>query len=79
MSSSWRFGSAEAWDHGQGLCDHIGLTFPKVADPDSRVASLYRVYGIPAHFFIDKAGVLRQVKTGGQSPEQMAAALTQIS
>ena len=59
--------------------DRIGLTFPKIADPDTRIASAYRVYGIPAHFFIDKAGILRQIKTGGQSPEQMAAALTAIS
>jgi peroxiredoxin len=59
--------------------DRIGLTFPKVADPETRIASAYRVYGIPAHFFIDKAGILRAIKTGGQSPEQMAAALTEIS
>jgi cytochrome c biogenesis protein CcmG/thiol:disulfide interchange protein DsbE len=58
--------------------DRIGLTFPKVADPDTRIASAYRVYGIPAHFFIDKEGILRSIKTGGQSPEQMAAALTEI-
>ena len=57
----------------------IGLTFPKVADPDSRVASLYRVYGIPAHFFIDKAGVLRSTKTGGLSTDQMASALAGIT
>ena len=61
------------------FADRIGLTFPKIADPDTRIASAYRVYGIPAHFFIDRAGILRQIKTGGQSPEQMAAALTQIS
>ena len=59
--------------------DRIGLTFPKVADPDTRIASAYRVYGIPAHFFIDRAGILRVVKTGGQSREQMDAALTEIS
>ena len=59
--------------------DRIGLTFPKVADPDTRIASAYRVYGIPAHFFIDASGILREIKTGGQSPEQMAAALTAIS
>jgi len=59
--------------------DRTGLTFPKIADPDTRIASAYRVYGIPAHFFIDKAGILRVTKTGGQSPEQMAAALTEIS
>jgi len=59
--------------------DRIGLTFAKVADPDTRIASAYRVYGIPAHFFIDRAGILRAIRTGGQSPEQMAAALTGIS
>lgn len=57
----------------------VGLTFPMVADPDTTIASLYRVYGIPAHFFIDRAGVLRIVKTGGLSPGQMAASLTEIS
>jgi cytochrome c biogenesis protein CcmG, thiol:disulfide interchange protein DsbE len=61
------------------FADRTGLTFPKIADPDTRIASAYRVYGIPAHFFIDKTGVLREIKTGGQSPEQMAAALTAIS
>ena len=67
--------SATVKDYG----DRIGLTFPKVADPDTRIASAYRVFGIPAHFFIDRTGVLRSIKTGGQSPEQMAAALTAIS
>jgi cytochrome c biogenesis protein CcmG, thiol:disulfide interchange protein DsbE len=57
----------------------VGLTFPKVADPDSRIASLYRVYGIPAHFFIDKAGVLRSTKTGGLSSDQIATALNGIT
>src|SRR5665647_751219 len=64
--------SATVKDYG----DRIGLTFPKVADPDTCIASAYRVYGIPAHFFIDASGILREIKTGGQSPEQMAAALT---
>lgn len=59
--------------------NRVGLTYPKVADPDTRIASAYRVYGIPAHFFIDKSGILRSVRTGGLSPEQMAAALTEIS
>jgi cytochrome c biogenesis protein CcmG, thiol:disulfide interchange protein DsbE len=59
--------------------DRVGLTYPKVADPDSSIASEYRVYGIPAHFFIDKSGVLRSTKTGGLSTEQMDTALTEIS
>ena len=67
--------SATVKDYG----DRIGLTFPKIADPDTRIASAYRVSGIPAHFFIDSAGVLRSVKTGGLSPEQMDSALTEVS
>ena len=57
----------------------VGLTFPKVADPNSDIASEYRAYGIPAHYFIDKAGVLRSTKTGALSTEQMDTALTEIS
>jgi cytochrome c biogenesis protein CcmG, thiol:disulfide interchange protein DsbE len=58
--------------------NRVGLTFPMIADPDTAIASLYRVYGIPAHFFIDKAGVLHSTKTGGLSTGQMDAALTEI-
>ena len=57
----------------------VGLTFPIVADPDSRIASQFRVYGIPAHFFIDRTGVLRSMKTGGLSSDQMASTLTEVS
>jgi peroxiredoxin len=57
----------------------VGLTYPQIADPDTRIASAYKVNGIPAHFFIDKAGILRSAKTGGLSPENMASALKEIS
>ena len=59
--------------------NRVGLTFPMIADPDTTIASLYRVYGIPAHFFIDRAGVLHSTKTGGLSTEQMDTALTELS
>ncbi len=74
--------------------DRVGLTFSKLMDPDSRVASAYGVpdwtsddaqghhgfvTGFPAHFFIDRSGVLRSRQTGGLTPEQMGAALTEIS
>jgi cytochrome c biogenesis protein CcmG, thiol:disulfide interchange protein DsbE len=67
--------SATVLDYGR----RIGLTYPQIADPDTRIASAYRVNGIPAHFFIDKSGILRSVKTGGLSPEQMTSAITEIS
>jgi cytochrome c biogenesis protein CcmG, thiol:disulfide interchange protein DsbE len=59
--------------------DRVGLTFPTVADPQTRIASAYRVLGIPAHYFIDRTGVLREMKTGSLSPEKMTDALTAIS
>jgi len=59
--------------------DRVGLTYPQVADPETDIASAYRVNGIPAHFFIDASGVLRSMKTGALSPDTMNAALTEIS
>lgn len=56
-----------------------GLTYVKVADPDTRIASQYRVLGIPVHFFIDRTGVLRATRTGGMSRAQMDDALAEIS
>jgi len=66
--------SATVRDYGQ----RIGLTFPEIADPDTRIASAYRVNGIPAHYFIDSSGILRDIKTGGLSPDQMDAAIKGI-
>ena len=57
----------------------VGLTYPQVADPDTAIASAYRVNGIPAHYFIDRSGVLREIKTGGLSSEQMDTSLAAIS
>lgn len=53
----------------------VGLTYPKVADPDTRIASEYRILGIPSHFFIDRSGVLRQIKIGSLDLPAMEAAL----
>jgi len=59
--------------------DRFKMTYPMVSDPETRVASAYRVNGIPAHYFIDKTGVLRSIKSGGLSTEQMDTALAEIS
>ena len=56
----------------------VGLTYLKVADPDTRIASEYRILGIPSHFFIDRSGVLRQMKIGTLDIPAMEAALTEI-
>jgi peroxiredoxin len=63
----------------QEYANRIGLTYPQIADPNTLIASAYRVNGIPAHFFIDKSGVLRSAKTGGLSPDNMDKALKEIT
>ena len=67
--------SATVRDYGKRL----GLTYPQFADADDTIASAYRVNGIPAHFFVDKTGILRAMKTGALSPDQMDAALKEIT
>jgi len=59
--------------------DRIGLTYQVVADPNSTIAGEYRVSAIPAHFFIDGGGVLRSMRAGGLAPDDMTAALTEIT
>lgn len=57
----------------------VGLTYRKVADPDTRIASAYRILGIPSHFFVDRAGILRALKIGSLDPAGIDAALAEIS
>lgn len=57
----------------------VGLTYQKVADPSTKIASQYRILGIPSHFFIDKDGILREMKVGSLDPAAMDAALQGIS
>lgn len=57
----------------------VGLTYPKVADPNTKIASQYRILGIPSHFFIDRSGVLQQIKIGSLDIPAMEAALLEIA
>jgi hypothetical protein len=59
--------------------DRVGLTYRKVADPDTRIASDYRIMGIPSHYFIDSSGVLRLLRIGSLDPAGMEAALNGIT
>ncbi len=57
----------------------VGITYPVIADPATKVASLYGVLGVPGHFFIDSSGVLRVQKNGALDPSAIGAALAAIS
>lgn len=36
-----------------------GLSFPAIDDPEGRIASAWKVNGVPAHFVVDGAGKVR--------------------
>ncbi len=40
------------------------LTFPALLDPDMEVLRLYRIFGLPATFLIDKQGIIRHRDLG---------------
>lgn len=49
----------------------VGLDFTMIADPSTALASRYRTYGLPTHFFIGPDGTIREVRLGGLPPEEM--------
>lgn len=55
-----------------------GLTYPGIADPETTIASSYRVMGIPAHYFVDREGIIRSMHVGVLSEQQIAGALATI-
>ncbi|MGB7964041.1 MAG: TlpA disulfide reductase family protein, partial [Propionicimonas sp.] len=56
----------------------LGLTFIHLPDPTNAVSSGYGVPGVPAHFFIDRLGMVRSVQLGVLTPEATQSALAQI-
>jgi cytochrome c biogenesis protein CcmG/thiol:disulfide interchange protein DsbE len=48
-----------------------GLTYDKIADPDRQLAGRFRVVGLPSHFFIDRLGIVRDVRVGSLDPAGM--------
>lgn len=49
----------------------VGLDFTMIADPNTALASRYRIYGLPTHFFIGTDGTIREVRLGGLPLEEM--------
>ncbi len=46
-----------------------GLKFPILLDTDGSVTRKYAVQALPTSFFIDRAGIVREVMIGGPMPE----------
>jgi cytochrome c biogenesis protein CcmG/thiol:disulfide interchange protein DsbE len=44
--------------------DVFGITFPVLLDADYAVSIAYNIRGLPTTFFIDKDGIIREIKIG---------------
>lgn len=56
-----------------------GLDFPLIADLDGSIMRTYQVRGLPATFFIDGAGVIREIAYGPLASGQLSAALDALA
>jgi cytochrome c biogenesis protein CcmG/thiol:disulfide interchange protein DsbE len=65
----------ESRDKALGILDSLAATYPAVLDNNGAVAEHYRVGqgggGLPTTFFVDKDGILRGMKTGQVSKDQL--------
>jgi peroxiredoxin len=57
----------------------VGLTYPKVVDTSTKIATNYRVLGIPSHFFVDPSGKLRVLKIGKLDVPAIEDAISEIT
>ncbi|MBI4336301.1 MAG: TlpA family protein disulfide reductase [Chloroflexi bacterium] len=69
---------AETTAKVQAFVDKLGLTFPIALDRDGQVGTQYRLAGFPSHFFVDRQGILREVRVGLLSEATMRATLQKL-
>jgi len=62
----------------EGYATRTGLTYPKIDDSSGAIESRYRIDGIPSHFFIDRSGVLREIRISDLNPAMIEENLAQI-
>ncbi|SDL08004.1 TlpA family protein disulfide reductase [Tessaracoccus oleiagri] len=56
----------------------VGLTFTQVPDPAAEISAAYGVRAIPAHYFVDARGVVRDVAVGALSESQIETHLDRL-
>ncbi len=68
----------ESRDTVSGYAKRTKLSYPMGLDLTTEIAGLYRIVGIPTHFFIDRNGILRDLRIGGLSKSQMEKKVQQM-
>ncbi|HET7737950.1 MAG TPA: TlpA disulfide reductase family protein [Tepidiformaceae bacterium] len=74
LGVDWMEGAEKA----VSILDDNGATYPAVLDSEGKVASHYRVTGLPTTYFIDADGVVRDAHHGPISEAQLAEKLGSI-
>jgi thiol-disulfide isomerase/thioredoxin len=68
----------EDGDTVRNYASRVGLTFTIGLDQTTEVAALYRIVGIPTHFFVDRDGIIREWRIGGLSKKVMEKKVQEI-
>ena len=69
----------ETYDVVQTYMESYGYSFPVIIDTTSTIASKYNIRYIPTTFFIDRGGIIRNIKPGAfSSPGELAIILNTV-
>jgi peroxiredoxin len=73
---------APAIGEGRGsVADYMeraDLSYPVGTDSDTQIAADYRVLGIPTHIFIDRDGIIAEIRVGAMSEKTMEKKIAKI-
>jgi peroxiredoxin len=56
----------------------VGIPFSIISDANGKIASAYRLMGVPTHVFIGRDGLIRDIKIGALAKAEMEAAVAAI-
>jgi len=59
--------------------ERADLDYPVGADGDTQIAANYRVLGIPTHIFVDREGIVREIRVGAMSEKTMEKKIAKIT
>jgi len=69
----------EATDSVTSYMDRADLHYPVGVDGDTQIAANYRVLGIPTHIFVDRDGIIRDMRIGAMSKKTMERMIAEIT
>jgi peroxiredoxin len=58
---------AESADTVRDYVERVGVTYTIGLDQSTAISATYRIVGLPTHFFIDRDGIVRELRIGSMS------------